>query len=209
MNFSDKLKQFIERIGKRNFIILTSLFFIIIIVVIIIVVTINTSNQAKRINTTANSHTYLIEYTIGETLSSQIISDLESVVLDENEIKTAPSKNTAPQNIDRYYFYNIVFDENSLKTISTRPDKIYKLTANISDNRIYELTYRIDENYGNNYLVVAINRIDEKAGNDFAFIHTNNTNEYKDLLTNYINKLNLNSPNIKIVDLKVSKGNYE
>ena len=209
MNFSDNLKQFIERIGKRNFIILSSLFFVIIIIIIIIIITINTSNQAKKINTTANSHTYLIEYTIGETLSSQIISDLEAVVLDENEIKTAPSKNTAPQNIDRYYFYNIVFDENSLKTISTKPDKVYKLTANISDNRIYELIYRIDENYGNNYLVVAINRIDEKAGNDFAYIHTNNTEKYQTILTNYINTLELNNPNIKIASLKVSKGNYE
>ena len=206
MNFSDNLKALIDRLSKKKFfIILASI--IIVLILIIVIITINLTNKVKKINTTSNIHTYLLEYTIGERLSNQIISDLESVVLDENEVKTAPSKNTATQNIDVYNFINIVFDEGSLKTISTKPDKIYKLTANTSDGRSYELTYRIDENYGNNYLAVAIDRKDEKAGNDFAFIHTNNENKYKSTLTEYINTLNLNNVDIKTVSLKVAQGN--
>ena len=204
---SERIKKFIEKIGKRNFLILCSAVVIVLIFIIIIVSIILKKAQGEPTYAATYQHDYLINYTAGETVSRQIKEDIKSTTFNKDDIKTAPNKNSVKQPYDGYLFYDITFIEDSFKTRSDLPEKSYQVNVKISDDRTYNAYYRLDKNYGNNYYVLILDRTDKPESADYIYIHTNDNKNIQPLKEWATSNFSLNNPKIITKSLDVAQGN--
>ncbi|MCR4932867.1 MAG: hypothetical protein K6A29_01600 [Lachnospiraceae bacterium] len=206
-NFSDKIQQLINKIGRKKFLFICS-FIILFLIVIIIIISILFNNSFKKHPLTATfNHIYLIDYTTTKTISNQIKDDIEEVIFNEEELKTAPAKNSTNKIYGGYIFYDVTFDEGSFKTRRDLPEKSYQINFSVSDQRHFTSYYRLDENYGNNYFILILDRIDDKSINDYIIIHTNNQSDINNLESWAKETFTLQSPKTITKSLETPEGN--
>jgi|GEM_PF-3129364 hypothetical protein len=139
---------------------------------------------------------YLLTKNLDTNPGNELSDHITSVVLNEEEIKSAPTKNKSTTDLFATYTVNII--ETSFKSQeSPNYEKEYSFIIEVSDNRKYSVKVLEDPNYGNYYLGSIITRTDKKT-NSFVFFDYNEDRDmfgqkidYVKLLQNWVS---LNKP---------------
>lgn len=126
----------------------------------------------------------------------EVSSHIETVVLNDNEVKSAPKDNESPT--DRYITY--VTTINPIQKQSLESDYLFTFTVSISDGREYQVTTIEDGSFGRFYIGTIIKRTD-KYTNDFVFYDYNEDElyfgeefNYKEYLNNWVNSQYVKNP---------------
>ncbi|MDO4967281.1 MAG: hypothetical protein Q4E70_00730 [Candidatus Saccharibacteria bacterium] len=128
--------------------------------------------------------------------TTDILTDIEEIILDESEIASSPNKNSS--STDKYNRYTVTIE--NVSKLTTEPDSTYQATFNISDNRIYQATIREDLSWGSLYLCTIITRTDTK--DSWLYINTNDSS-YEDLCKNWGEEKHLTFKKIKTSSLSM------
>ena len=114
---------------------------------------------------------YLLIKNLDTNPGNEVSDHIADVILDKNELKSAPSKNKSTTDNFETYTVNII--ESSFKSRENNHyEKEYSFDIEISDDRKYSIKVLEDPNYGNYYLGSIITRTDKKT-NSFVFFDYN------------------------------------
>lgn len=130
----------------------------------------------------------VLEHPIYETLDDEILFNLNLILINNDEIASAPTNNSHGQN------YIATFVQKSLTTQETENGELYTINLSISDGRQYLLKVLINNEYHNEYAVAVLDRTDKPDARDYVISFTSNTSEYYSSLgTNNANNSNSSS----------------
>ncbi len=193
--FQDKLRDFLHTHPVVSFIVIIA-FIVSIFTLVILLVEANTpkSEEPETAPATYFENRYLLNYSIGNSNSNQTYTNLNSVILDQDSIASAPHENTF---YDKNTFACVLV-ESSYKKLPN-PAYTYHMNLDVSDGRTYTLTIRLSpDDYGYSYMVTIADRTDSDTAADYVFINTDNFDQYSSELNAWIDSFNLNSPIVTV-----------
>ena len=150
----------------------------------------NTGPEPESSPYTYFENRYLLEFSIGQTLSTDVLNDVGNIIISDEEISSAPSDNSTSNNT--LITYTITLNEESFEDLSSDKSISYKVTLDVSDDRKYIL-YVFTDYTMENFLAVALDRIDNNDISDHTIIYANN-DEAKHNAQVLINSIQLNTP---------------
>ncbi len=182
-------------IRKHRILAIVTFFFILIIFIVIIWIIINSSSKNTGPEPESSPYPYfenryLLEFSIGQTLSTDVMNDVGNIIISDEEISSAPSDNSTSNNT--LNTYTITLNEESFEDLSSDKSISYKVTLDVSEDRKYIL-YVFTDYTMENFLAVALDRIDNNDISDHTIIYANN-DEAKHNAQVLINSIQLNTP---------------
>lgn len=182
-------------IRKHRILAIVTFFFILIIFIVIIWIIINSSSKNTGPEPESSPYPYfenryLLEFSIGQTLSTDVMNDVGNIIISDEEISSAPSDNSTSNNT--LNTYTITLNEESFEDLSNDKSISYKITLDVSDDRRYIL-YIFTDYTMENFLAIALDRIDNSDISDHTIIYANN-DEAKHNAQVLINSIQLNTP---------------
>lgn len=143
-------------------------------------------------------HRYLLDYSLGQSITNTIFSSIGDTMLNPEEISSAPITNPNENS------YTVSFDEASFKVLKDQPGQVYKVNLNLSDQRTYALYIYTDQDW--NYIVVVLDRTDSSNIADHVYIYTieGEEDKYSQEINSWLKQFNLTTPittNLLLPDL--------
>ena len=191
-----------EDTKNRNLFILLAVVFIIATIIIVIIYFTTKSNQhTGEVGNFVPPNAYFVNRTdlnraIDTYPATDVLTNIEEVVLDETEISSAPSKNKST--VEEFERYTVTI--NNVSRLTNEPDLTYQATFNISDDRIYQATIREDSAWGSDYVCTILTRIDTK--DSWLFINTNDSS-FESVCKTWGNEKNYTFKNTKTSTLSI------
>lgn len=179
------------------FILLGSIFFLTAVIVLIFSRTPKTE-EPETAPYPYFEHRYLLDYSLGQSITNTIFSSIGDTMLSPEEISSAPIVNPNEN------AYTVSFDEASFKVLKDQPGQVYKVNLNLSDQRTYALYIYTDQDW--NYIVVVLDRTDSSNIADHIYIYTleGEEDKYSQEINSWLKQFNLTTPittNLLLPDL--------
>lgn len=124
---------------------------------------------------------YQVTQLYGNSGSAEVLSQMEKVVFDEDEIQSAPQENNSPDEFDKHY--EVTIAETSVRKYTEYP-LVYTLHVAVSDGREYDVYARSDTEYDADSDKRSARISTVMVRNDLKYFNTNATND------NLLNVLN-------------------
>ena len=150
---------------------------------------------------TIMSHGYLINYNFVLGATKAIRSNIDSVVMNDDEKQSAPRENKPSDDLDESVT-EIVIDEETFITEKNYEQPSFSFNLNISDGRIYKVYLHSDPGCGIDYIATVMYRVDTDNKKTYAFINSHNS-ESEQLMRDWIKNLGVKNPAIKTNGLEV------
>lgn len=159
-------------IDKKKLLIIIApivIFFIVIIIISLIFLKTQSEQTSdvgviKHQDITIFENHYQLDYSIGEENSSRVLADISVLMIDNNEVNSAPEQLIANDNSNTYY--TCVLEEKSFRLLSKDNGYTYSFNLNVNDGRDYQIIVKTDSSYGSEYIIILIKRV----GGDKSFI---------------------------------------
>lgn len=141
----------------------------------------------------------ILTSTLDTNPANEVSSHIEDVILNEDEVKSAPSTNTyrAQQG---YTVYAVTINTKSLPRTETTYGYVYSFNLTTSDDRKYNITLLEDDSLGNFYLGTIIKRTDKET-KDYVFYDYNEDElyygeefDYKSTIDKWLSSYSLRDP---------------
>lgn len=164
--------------------------FTLFIAIIIIISTSNTTpkQEPEEAPYITFENAQILEHPIYKTLDNEILFNLNLILVNSDELTSAPTDNSGSQN------HIVTFIQQSLVTQKVENGELYTINLDVSDGRQYLLKLLVNYEYHNEYAVAVLDRIDQPNTQDYVIAFTSYTSEYYSTLgTNQANNPNNSS----------------
>lgn len=142
----------------------------------------------------------LIEFYIGDELSTEILSTIGDIITNPDEIASAPSKNVTENDSPTY---TIIAEQVPFDTPANEEYTFFHFTLKVSDGRKYSFWFRTNQDFATEYVVSTINRTDLKDRPSYIFYYVENDDLsiIPDTITAWVESLHLPNPSTQVFPL--------
>lgn len=136
---------------------------------------------------------------LGDTLSTEILTEVNDIIVSNNEINSAPSPLEIPDGA--VPVYTISIKEAPFTPPTGEKYLFMKFLVTVDDGREYTLWFRTDQDYAAEYVVVVLDRLDSKDTPDYVLEFVNEDDAIPSSITNWIDSLHLVDPQVETFPL--------